>query len=146
MATSDYTMNKGFKLTSKHGVVIRFSYYSDDAPVTVKAFHQLLPFTRTFKHARISGEEIWTDEAPPLSIIQENASIFTVPGEMLYGPSLPVRTKTYNCIGIYYGNGKGLDAANIFACVINEDRELLRTLGNNIWLHGSEELTFSEIQ
>jgi hypothetical protein len=135
----------GFKITTSTGLEIRFDYYSDEAPVTVAAFQNLLPFKRILKHARFSGEEIWTDDAPPLQIIQENASVFTNTGEVVYGPDIPHRTKTRNCIGIYYGEGKGLDSANIFACVKTDDRQLLSDLGNKIWLHGAEELTFGEI-
>jgi hypothetical protein len=135
----------GFKITTSSGVEIRFEYYEADAPVTVAAFRSLLPFTLRLKHARFSGEEIWADDAPPLKIIQENASVFTNAGEVVYGPDAPLRTRTRNCIGIYYGEGKGLDAANIFAYVNVHDRKLLAELGNKIWLHGAEELTFGEI-
>ncbi len=45
-------------------------------------------------------------------------------------------------MGIYYGDGKGLDCCNIFAKVFDEDLELLKTLGDDIWQHGSREVTF----
>lgn len=67
---------KGFKLITKNKT-IRFNYYLDTARVTSKAFAKLLPFTKTFMHARVSGQEIWIDDAPVLDIIQENASVFT---------------------------------------------------------------------
>src|SRR3954453_10185258 len=108
----------GFKIITKDYKEIRFNYYLDVAPVTCKAFEQILPFTRIFYHAKISGQEIWIDNVPQLDIIQENASVFTQPGEVVFGPVKPIRTKTANCFGIYYGDGKGLDAANIFAKVI----------------------------
>ena len=57
------------------GLPIRFRLYWLDAPVTSLAFLGLLPFSRNFLHARVSGHEIWIDDAPPLDIIQENASI-----------------------------------------------------------------------
>lgn len=124
---------------------IRFGYYSGAAPVTVNAFIGLLPFSRVFLHARVSGQEVWTDDAPALDIIQENASVFTLPGEVVYGPLKPLRVKTAHCMGIYYGEGKGLDAANIFARVIDEDLVLLKQLGEKIWHNGKEELTFIAI-
>ena len=145
MKNTKQSISKGFKITHAAGVEIRFDYYLDDAPATANAFQKILPFKRFFMHARVSGEEIWTDEAPPLQVIQENASVFVMPGEIVYGPESPARVKTSNCIGIYYGSGKGLDAANIFACVKEQDRHLLVELGNKIWLHGKEELTFREI-
>lgn len=135
----------GFKITTSDSQEIRFEFYIEDAPETSKAFVGILPFTRTFYHARVSGQEIWIDNVPPLNIIQENASVFTEPGEVVFGPTKPTRTKTANCFGIYYGDGKGLDACNIFARVIDSDKQKLIDLGNSIWKNGSQELTISEI-
>lgn len=133
----------GFKITTADNQEIKFEFYLEDAPVTSKAFHSILPFTRMFFHARVSGQEIWIDDVPNLDIIQENASIFTEPGEVVFGPSKPTRTKTANCFGIYYGDGKGLDACNIFARVIESDRQKLMDLGNSIWKNGAQALTIS---
>jgi hypothetical protein len=135
----------GFKLTTQDGQEIKFDLYLGDAPITSRAFQSILPFTRTFNHARVSGQEIWIDDVPKLDIIQENASVFTEPGEVVFGPTKPSRTKTANCFGIYYGTGKGLDACNIFAKVVDADRQKLVDLGNDIWKNGSQELTFSMI-
>lgn len=132
----------GFCIRLYDRKTIRFRYYLETAPVTCKAFNSLLPFTRSFMHARISGQEIWVDNAPSLDIIQENASVFTEPGEVVFGPLKPVRAKTSNCMGIYYGEGKGLDCCNIFARVYDEDLELLKWLGDSIWKHGMQEITF----
>ena len=90
---------------------------------------------------RSTGQEIWIDNVPQLDIIQENASVFTVPGEVVFGPAKPIRTKTANCFGVYYGEGKGLDAANIFAKVIDTDLQKLKDLGDNLWKNGSQKLT-----
>lgn len=134
-----------FKITTADDIEIKFNLYLEDAPITCKAFVQLLPFTKTFYHARLSGQEIWIDDLTPLNIIQENASVFTQPGEVVLGPATPARVKTVNCLGIYYGEGKGLDAANIFARVADEDAEKLRRLGNRIWKQGALALTFSGV-
>lgn len=136
---------KGFKITTPQSEEIRFALYLNDAPITSKAFFDILPLTRTFYHARVSGQEIWIDNVPKLDIIQENASIFTEPGEVVFGPTKPTRAKTANCFGIYYGEGKGLDACNIFAKVIDDDKQKLIDLGNSIWKNGSQELTISVI-
>ena len=136
---------RGFKLTTTDNKEIKFEFYMETAPVTSKAFVEILPFTRTFHHARVSGQEIWIDNVPKLDIIQENASVFIEPGEVVFGPSKPIRTKTANCFGIYYGEGKGLDACNIFARVIESDRQKLMDLGNSIWENGTQDLTFSTI-
>jgi len=135
----------GFKIRTSDNQEIKFEFYLDTAPVTSKAFLSILPFTRTFHHARVSGQEIWIDDVPKLDIIQENASVFTEPGEVVFGPNKPSRTKTANCFGIYYGEGKGLDACNIFAKVIDSDKQKLIDLGNRIWKNGSLELTISTL-
>lgn len=136
----------GFTIRSGDHSTIRFRYYTGEAPVTCKAFNALLPFSRTFFHARVSGQEIWADNVPPLDIIQENASVFTLPGEAVYGPLNPKRVKTANCMGVYYGEGKGLDCCNIFAMVFNEDRHLLVQLGNAIWKSGAREITYEPME
>lgn len=127
----------GFKLSTPDNQEIRFELYLDAAPVTGKAFFSILPFTRMFYHARVSGHEIWINDVPSLDIIQENASVFTEPGEAVFGPAKPLRAKTANCFGIYYGEGKGLDACNIFAKVVDADKQKLTELGNAIWMHGA---------
>jgi len=136
----------GFKIVTKDGIEIQFRFYLDEAPVTSQAFQQILPFTRKFYHARVSGHEIWIDDVPPLDIIQENASVFAMPGEVVVGPSKPSRVKTANCFGIYYGDGKGLDAANIFARVIDGDMKKLQELGDRIWKNGPEEMTIESLE
>ncbi len=136
---------QGFTITTRNNVFIRFKYY-EDAPITCAAFAALLPFTRTFMHARVSGQEIWIDNAPPLDIIQENASVITQPGEVVYGPLKPARVSTSNCMGIYYGSGKGIDACNIFAKVFSEDEHLLQQLGNDIWENGKQELLIAALK
>ena len=135
----------GFRLITPDDQVIRFRFYESEAPITVAAFLKSLPFTRPFFHARVSGQEIWIDNAPELDIVQENASIFTEPGEVVLGPLKPARTKTAKCMGIYYGEGKGLDCANIFAKVFDEDFPLLKSLGDKIWREGTQELTFQKL-
>ncbi len=135
---------KGFKITTLDHQEIKFEFYLDTAPLTSEAFLGILPFTRTFQHARVSGQEIWIDDVPKLDIIQENATVFTEPGEVVFGPMKPIRAKTANCFGIYYGEGKGLDACNVFAKVMDSDKQKLIDLGNSIWKNGAQELTISE--
>jgi hypothetical protein len=136
----------GFRLRTSDNTIIRFSFYNEEAPLTCNSFASQLPFTRVFLHARVSGQEIWIDNAPQLDIIQENASVFTEPGEVVIGPTKPKRNKTSNCMGIYYGEGKGLDSCNIFAKVFDEDMSLLKALGNSIWKNGVQELTFEALK
>ena len=136
----------GFTIRTKDDQTIRFHYYNDDAPVSVAAFQAVLPFTLSFYHARTSGQEFWIANAFEFDIIQENASVFTEPGEVVLGPRKPNRAKAMGgAIGIYYGEGRGLDAANIFAKVVDDDRAILKSLGEKIWKQGEQELTFESI-
>lgn len=134
----------GFHVKTKDNKTIRFRYYND-APVTRLAMQELLPFKRLFKQARVSGEEIWTEDAPVIDILQENASVFAKPGEIVIGPLYPERNKVAKCMGIFYGEGKLLDCANIFAVVYEEDLPLLKELGERIWRNGAEELQFDKM-
>jgi len=136
----------GFKIITKDGAEIHFKFYLDEAPVTCKAFQEILPFSRVFYHARVSGQEIWIDNVPPVDTIQENASVFAAPGEVVIGPSKPARVKTANCFGIYYGEGRGLDAANIFARVIDDDLKKLEEMGDFIWKNGPQQLVIEALK
>jgi len=136
---------QGFIIKTAGNVIIRFKYDLTAAPVTCKAFDDALPFSKTFMHARVSGQEIWTNAAPELDIIQENASVFALPGEVVIGPLKPARVQTTGCMGIYYGEGKGLDSCNIFAKVMDEDMALLQQLGNAIWRSGEQEIMFEKL-
>ena len=78
MKTDQHKKNMtGFKIITKDKQEIRFKCYLDETPFTSKAFIDILPFTRHFHHAKVSGQEIWIDNVPALYTIQENASIFT---------------------------------------------------------------------
>src|SRR2546421_45145 len=97
---------KGFIIRTKEGNVIRFRYYLEDAPESCAAFNKVLPFHLKFYHARTSGQEFWIANAFEFDIIQENASVFTEPGEIVLGPLKPTRAKAGGGgIGVYYGEG-----------------------------------------
>ncbi|MEY4875028.1 MAG: hypothetical protein RL708_177 [Bacteroidota bacterium] len=135
----------GFIIKTNDNQTIRFNYYNDAAPISVAAFHKVLPFTLSFYHARTSGQEFWIANAFEFDIIQENASVFTEQGEIVLGTLKPSRVKTSGAIGIYYGEGKGLDAANIFGKVVDEDLPKLKALGEKIWKQGEQEITFEKL-
>ena len=134
----------GFKIKTNEGREIRFRYYSE-ALVTSKAFNDALPFSMTIMHAKVSGQELWSDKAPALDIIQENASVFAEPGEFVIAPMKPDRNKVKNCLGIFYGEGKLVDCCNFFAKVYEEDLHILKEFGEKIWREGFQEITFEKI-
>ena len=135
----------GFLIKTQNGQTIRFRLYNDTAPISAEAFSLALPFSKTFFHARVSGQEIWIEDAPLLDILQENSSVFAEPGEIVIGPVKPARNKVAGFMGIFYGEGKLVDGANIFGKVIDEDLALLKTLGEKIWKQGAQELRFEKI-
>jgi len=134
----------GFKLKTKDNTEVRFEYF-DEAPETAKAFDKALPFTLTIMHAKVSGQELWSNKAPKLDVIQENASVFAEPGEFVIAPNKPDRNKVKNCLGIFYGEGKLVDCCNIFAVAFAEDMYLLKELGEKIWETGFQEITFEQL-
>ena len=136
----------GFSIKTVDHHAIRFRCYEEAASQTSAAFIKILPFSILLFHARISGQEIWTDKAPELDIPQENCSVFAMPGEIVIGPVKPERNKITKCIGIFYGEGKLLDAGNIFGKVFDEDLALLKDLGEKIWKQGAQELLFEKLQ
>jgi len=133
---------KRFIIRTQDDQTIRFRFYQHAAPITATAFAAALPFSRIFFHAKLSGQEIWIEDAPELDVIQENASVYAVPGEIVIGPVNPKRNKITGCIGIFYGDGKLIDCGNIFGKVAEEDMEMLKALGDNIWKRGAQELRF----
>ena len=135
----------GFLIKTQNGQTIRFRLYNDTAPISAEAFSLTLPFSKTFFHARVSGQEIWIDDAPLLDILQENSSVFAEPGEIVIGPVKPARNKVAGFMGIFYGEGKLVDGGNIFGKVIDEDLAMLKTLGEKIWKLGAQELRFEKI-
>jgi hypothetical protein len=56
----------GFSVRAGDNKILRFKFYTEAAPVTSNAFIKELPFSRIFFHARVSGQEIWIDNAPEL--------------------------------------------------------------------------------
>jgi Protein of unknown function (DUF3830) len=135
----------GFSIQAPGDSLIRFRFYTDQAPLTAEAFGKILPFSVTFFHARLSGQEIWTDSGPRLDIRQENSTVLAGPGEVAIGPINPQRNKVAGLMGIFYGDGKLLDGSNIFAKVFEEDLPLLQKLGDKVWKEGARELKFEKI-
>ncbi len=133
---------QGFIIQTPQNGAIRFNFYPEAAPATVAAFLRALPFSRLFFHARVSGREIWIDDAPLLDIPQENASVFAAPGEIVIGPKFPDRNRIKGCMGIFYGEGQLLDCGNIFGKVFEADMPRLQVLGDAIWRGGAQTLTF----
>ncbi|CAF1291633.1 unnamed protein product [Didymodactylos carnosus] len=125
---------------------IRFELYENSAPITCNTFCSKLPFEIKLLHAKLAGEEIWSPNGPELDIIQENSTIHVEPGEIVIAPINPIRNQIRKCIGIFYGNGKLVDCANVFAKVFPDDINKLKQLGEDIWLNGSKIIRFEMLQ
>lgn len=128
-------------LKTSDGNSIRFRFYQKEAPITSKTFIETLPLEVTGRQARTAGEEIWIPEGPGLNIIQENATVHLKPGELGIAP-LSSRNEVERSIAIVYGEAMLHDCVNVFAKVFDEDVEILKRLGERIWLKGEQVLTF----
>lgn len=133
-----------FKVICENEIQLRFKCYLEEAPITSQAFLAALPFETEFYHAKVSGEEIWTQNGLELHIQQENATVFMNKGEIAIGP-VHKRNKVSKCIGIMYGEGKLIDCGNIFGRVYEEDFKFLKELGKKFWLEGKKHLRFEQI-
>ncbi len=108
--------------------------------MTCKAIAKRLPLRARALQARFAGEEIWIPKGPSLKIPQENATINLRFGEIGYAPINP-RNEVARSIAIVYGEAKLSDCVNVFGRVFDEDRKLLKKLGEQIWLKGARSAT-----
>jgi hypothetical protein len=81
-----------------------------------------------------------------LILYRKTHRFFTEPGEIVLGPLKSTRSKTANCLSIYYGEGRGLNCCNIFGKVVDEDLPLLKALGTEIWKNGAQNVIFEAIE
>ncbi|MFA5126958.1 MAG: DUF3830 family protein [Patescibacteria group bacterium] len=131
-------------LKTSNGKSIRFKLYEKEAPLTCEAFAKILPFQAKAIQAREAGEEIWIPDGPELNMPPENATVHLLMGELGIAPNY-TRNQVARSIAIIYGEAKLHDCVNVFAKVFDEDVKSLKKLGEEIWLKGSQVLTFKII-
>src|SRR5688572_21261613 len=98
-----------FSINLDNDMTIRFQCYVEDAPVTSTAFLSFMPLAKMFSPVLVTGLALWFDDRPPVDLIQEDASLFPKPGDVVSGPSIPSRPLRGRCFRIGSGACKGLD-------------------------------------
>lgn len=132
------------KIRTIDGKILTVTLYEEDAPNTCKIFLSKLPIKIKLYHARIAGEEIFTEEGPLLNIPIENATNELEPGEIGAFAWSPRSSNDFKGgIVITYGPHANLiKCSNVFARVAEEDMETLKAVSLRMWKGGSEEFEF----
>jgi len=114
-----------------------------DAPRTVAAFLQLLPYRQKLIHVRWSGEACWIPLGEfKLGVEFENHTSHPSVGEVLFYPGGYSETELLIAYGsCCFASKMGQLAGNHFLTVV-EGREQLRELGTTVLWEGAQEVLF----
>ncbi|MBO0782939.1 MAG: DUF3830 family protein [Ktedonobacteraceae bacterium] len=122
------------------------SFEEQDAPQTVAAFKQLLPYRQKLIHARWSGEAAWVPLGDAeLGVKFENHTSHPAPGELLWYPGGYSETEIlFPYGGTCFASKLGQLAGNHFLTVI-EGREQLREMGRLVLWEGAQDILFEAL-
>jgi hypothetical protein len=114
-----------------------------DAPRTVAAFLQLLPYRQKLIHVRWSGEACWIPLGEfKLGVDFENHTSHPSVGDVLFYPGGYSETELLIAYGsCCFASKMGQLAGNHFLTVV-EGREELRKLGTTVLWEGAQEVLF----
>jgi hypothetical protein len=114
-----------------------------DAPQTVAAFLQLLPYRQKLIHVRWSGEACWIPLGEfKLGVDFENHTSHPSVGDVLFYPGGYSETELLIAYGsCCFASKMGQLAGNHFLTVV-EGRERLRELGTTVLWQGAQEVLF----
>jgi len=114
-----------------------------DAPRTVAAFLQLLPYRQKLIHVRWSGEACWIPLGEfKLGVDFENHTSHPSVGDVLFYPGGYSETELLIAYGsCCFASKMGQLAGNHFLTVV-EGREQLRELGTTVLWEGAQEVLF----
>jgi hypothetical protein len=114
-----------------------------DAPQTVAAFLQLLPYRQKLIHVRWSGEACWIPLGEfKLGVDFENHTSHPSVGDVLFYPGGYSETELLIAYGsCCFASKMGQLAGNHFLTVV-EGRERLRELGTTVLWEGAQEVLF----
>jgi hypothetical protein len=114
-----------------------------EAPLTVAAFTELLPYSQKLIHVRWSGEGCWV----PLGDFQlgvgfENHTAHPAPGDILFYPGGYSETEIILAYGgCSFASKMGPLAGNHFLTIV-EGREQLPALGKKVLWEGAQDVLF----
>lgn len=143
---------KKILITFENGESFPAILQENKAPKTCEKVWEALPFTSVATHSRWSGREVnfafKSNELPK----RENQTISTSVGEVIYWRDWPVDSDpdVSEVIAIYYGaehtrSHKGDEPVNVFAQIDYANLELLKTVGERIWLNGTEKIQIKKL-
>jgi hypothetical protein len=114
-----------------------------DAPLTVEAFKQVLPFGQRLIQARWSGESAWIPLGDyKLGVGFENATCYPAPGEILFYPGGYSETEILFPYGrTNFASTMGQLAGNHFI-TITEGRDQLKEVGRRVVWEGAQSILF----
>jgi len=117
-----------------------------DAPVTVAAFMQLLPYRQKLIHVRWSGEGVWVPLGNwSLGVGFENHTSHPSVGDILFYPGGFSETEIILAYGsCCFASKMGQLAGNHFLTVV-EGREQLRELGRRALWEGAQDVVFEAL-
>ena len=115
-----------------------------EAPDTVAAFMQLLPYRQKLIHVKWSGEGAWVPLGDfKLGVGFENHSSHPSVGDILFYPGGYSETEIILAYGACsFASKMGPLAGNHFLTIV-EGRERLRELGRRVLWEGSQDVLFS---
>ena len=137
------------------GVVVVCTLLEQEAPVTCETVWQALaePRTETVHHGHETGPELWFLMPPAPELPNENATLFPIPGDLLfyhYDGQLPRGEKVYD-IGMYYARGgrgllnTGWTPGNLFATV-TENLQGLQQMAAHIKNYGPQTVVVERLE
>ncbi|MDD9311857.1 DUF3830 family protein [Cytobacillus firmus] len=143
---------KRILITFENGESFPATLKEDKAPQTCEKVWEALPLCSVVRHSRWSGRDlnfaIKSNGLPK----RENQTIFTSIGEVVYWRDWPLETdsKVNEVIAMYYGaehtrSNKGDELVNVFAQIDYTHFELLETVGERIWLNGTEKIKIEKL-
>ncbi|KAF0822691.1 DUF3830 family protein [Cytobacillus firmus] len=143
---------KRILITFENGESFPATLKEDKAPQTCEKVWEALPLCSVVRHSRWSGRDlnfaIKSNDLPK----RENQTILTSIGEVVYWRDWPLETdsKVNEVIAIYYGaehtrSNKGDELVNVFAQIDYTHFELLETVGERIWLNGTEKIKIEKL-
>jgi Protein of unknown function (DUF3830) len=116
-----------------------------DAPKTVAAFRNTLPYDSKIIHVRWSGEGCWIPMGElDLGVGAENATRYPSPGEIIFFPGGISETELLIAYGyVAFASKAGALAGNHFATIV-EGNDNLRPLGVKCLWEGAQVISFRE--
>jgi hypothetical protein len=117
-----------------------------DAPLTVAAFMQLLPYRQKLIHVRWSGEAVWVPLGGfDLGVGFENHTSHPSAGEVLFYPGGYSETELLIAYGACsFASKMGPLAGNHFLTIV-DGRDKLRALGTTVLWQGAQDVLFEAV-